>query len=357
MAKKQKIRLAISIGDGNGIGLEVIMKCFSDNRMYDSMTPIIYGGRNHAKSYKKQIGIDDFSFNFIDEPSKASPKKANLVDVIQKDIKVDFGQATKESGACALESLKAAVADLASNKVDVLVTAPINKSNIQSDQFQFPGHTEYLAQMANSDEVLMFMISNGIRIGVATGHIPVNEVAKSITKEGIVNHLKLMNKSLMRDFGIVKPKIAVLGLNPHAGDNGLLGDEEINIITPAIDLAKKSNLLAFGPFPADGFFGSSSFKHFDGILAMYHDQGLIPFKALTFESGINYTAGLPIVRTSPDHGTAYEIAGKNEASAASFRAACFAAIDIYRNRQKHKSLMQHSIYKKKSNQQKSTVQE
>jgi len=346
MSKQKKIKVAISCGDTNGIGLEVIMKCFSDNRMFDSMTPIVYGSKDIAKQYRKILGIEDFSFNFIENVSEANPKKTNLMEVSQTNGKLELGKATKQSGEMALTSLKRAVQDLASNKVDVLVTAPINKKNIQSESFKFPGHTEYLAKMANSDEVLMFMISENIRVGVATGHMPVSEVSKNISKSGILSHLKLMNNSLIRDFGIIRPKIAVLGLNPHAGDQGLLGKEEAEIISPAIEEAKRDGLLAFGPFPADGFFGSSNFKKYDGILAMYHDQGLVPFKALTFENGINFTAGLPIVRTSPDHGTAFEIAGKNEASARSFRSACFAAIDIYKNRKNYRKIYQNAIDKK-----------
>ncbi|NND78113.1 MAG: 4-hydroxythreonine-4-phosphate dehydrogenase PdxA [Flavobacteriales bacterium] len=348
MSKGKRVKVGISIGDTNGIGLEVVIKSFLDNRVFDSFIPIIYASKDIVKAHRKKLGIEDFSFNFINDPDEASPKKANLISVWKESAKVSFGEPTKESGEYALRSLEAAVNDLASNKVDVLVTAPINKKNIHSDKFNFPGHTEYLAKFANTDDVLMFMISENIRIGVVTGHIPVNEVAKSISKEAILKKLEIMEASLKRDFNIVKPKIAVLGLNPHAGDEGLLGKEEIDIISPAIESAKSNGILAFGPYPADGFFGSSNFKNFDGILAMYHDQGLIPFKALTFENGINFTAGLPIVRTSPDHGTAYEIAGQNKASASSFRTACYTAVDIYRNRTKFKKMRENALDKPKT---------
>jgi len=346
MSQGKKIKVGISIGDSNGIGIEVIIKCFQDNRMLDSMIPILYGNKELVKHHIKTLEIEDFNLNYINNASEANQKRVNLLQINKDQIKVDFGNPTDISGEVAFQSLEKAVNDLASNKVDVLVTAPINKKNIHSEQFKFPGHTEYLAKMANTEDVLMFMVSDDIRIGVVTGHMPVNEVAKNISKEKILRKLSIMNQSLIRDFGIIKPKIAVLGLNPHAGDEGLLGEEEIKIISPALEQARKENIFAFGPFPADGFFGSSNYRNFDGILSMYHDQGLVPFKALTFENGINFTAGLPIVRTSPDHGTAYEIAGKNQASASSFRAACFKAVDIFRQRKFHKKIGENSIYKK-----------
>lgn len=334
--KDSKIKVGISVGDLNGIGLEVIIKSFLDNRVFQSFTPVVYASKQAAVLYRKHLGIEDFGFHYIDRAEDAQPKKANLVQIWKEDIKLQLGTGTQASGKFAFKSLKKAVEDLASGKIDVLVTAPINKKNIHSEEFNFPGHTEYLAKIANTDHVLMFMICDDLRVGVVTGHIPLNEVAKQINKEGIIKKLEVMNDSLIRDFAIPKPKIAVLGLNPHAGDDGLLGVEEQSIIKPAILQARSKNIMAFGPFSADGFFGSSSFKLYDGILAMYHDQGLIPFKAMTFEHGINFTAGLPIVRTSPDHGTAYEIAGQNKALASSFRTACFAAVDIYNNRKKYK---------------------
>lgn len=338
MQKDKKIRVGISVGDLNGIGLEVIIKSFLDNRIFQSFTPIVYASKQVAVDYRKELGIEDFSFNYIDKAEDAQPKKANLVKIWKEHVNLNLGEPTQASGKYALKSLQRAVEDLASGKIDVLVTAPVNKKNIHSEEFNFPGHTEYLAKMANTDDVLMFMVSDDLRVGVVTGHIPLNEVAGKIKKGDIIKKLEVMNDSLMKDFSIQKPRIAVLGLNPHAGDEGLLGSEEKSMIKPAILDARNKGILCFGPFSADGFFGSSSFKNYDGILAMYHDQGLIPFKAMTFENGINFTAGLPIVRTSPDHGTAFEIAGKNEASASSFRAACYAAVDIYKNRKSFKKL-------------------
>ena len=346
MSKDKKIKLGISIGDINGIGLEVIIKCFQDSRMFDSITPIAYGVKELANQYRKQLSIEDFGFNHIKEVQDANPKRLNMVDIGPDKQQLKPGESTEESGRLSFKSLERAVNDLASNKIDVLVTAPINKKNIHSNKFEFPGHTEYLAKVAGTEDVLMFMISENMRVGVVTGHIPVNEVSKSISKNQIIRKLRVMNSSLIKDFNIVKPKIAVLGLNPHAGDGGLLGKEEIDIIIPAIESAKNDGMLVFGPYSADGFFGSSTYKEFDAILAMYHDQGLIPFKSLTFENGINFTAGLPVVRTSPDHGTAYEIAGQNMASPSSFRAACFAAIDIFKNRKYYKEINENPIYKK-----------
>ena len=338
MQKVKRVRVGISVGDLSGIGLEVIIKSFLDNRVFQTFTPIVYASKQVAIDYRKSLGIEDFSFNYINKAEDAQPKKANLVGISKDQVKLSLGQPTKLSGKFAFKSLQRAVEDLASGKIDVLVTAPIDKKNIHSEEFQFPGHTEYLAKMANTEDVLMFMVSDTIRVGVVTGHIPLNEVAKKITKADIIRKLEVMNDSLIKDFAILKPRIAVLGLNPHAGDEGLLGEEEKSIIKPAIMDARNKGIMSFGPFSADGFFGSSSFRHYDGILAMYHDQGLIPFKAMTFESGINFTAGLPVVRTSPDHGTAYDIAGKNEASPSSFRAACYMAVDIFNNRRSIKDL-------------------
>jgi 4-hydroxythreonine-4-phosphate dehydrogenase len=261
---------------------------------------------------------------------------------------VELGERSKEGGKYALKSLETAVKDLASNKVDVLVTAPIDKKAIQSEDFDFPGHTEYLAKMSNADDALMLMVSEDLRVGVVTGHIPLQDVAKTVTKEKIIDKIDQINASLLKDFGIPNGKIAVLGLNPHAGEKGLLGDEEDKVIIPAIKEASKNGAQVHGPYPADGFFGSSSYKKFDAILAMYHDQGLIPFKAMTFGFGVNFTAGLPIVRTSPDHGTAFEIAGKNLANEGSFRHAIYLAVDVYAKRQEYKEMSANPL-KVKSN--------
>ncbi|MEO0403519.1 MAG: 4-hydroxythreonine-4-phosphate dehydrogenase PdxA, partial [Bacteroidota bacterium] len=256
----------------------------------------------------------------------------NILNIVDKVDSIEFGSPNAEQGKLAYEALKAAVNDLASTKIDVLVTAPINKDTIQSDEFAFPGHTEYLASMSNVEDHLMFLVSERMKIGVVTGHMPLKEVSESLSKEKILTKLKLMRESLMKDFGVPSPKIAVLGLNPHAGDNGLLGSEEKEIIQPALRDAQAEGMMVYGPYGADGFFGTAHYQQFDGVLAMYHDQGLAPFKALAFEEGVNFTAGLPIVRTSPDHGTAYDIAGKNEANEVSMRQAIFTACDIFKNR-------------------------
>jgi 4-hydroxythreonine-4-phosphate dehydrogenase len=334
----QKVKVGISIGDLNGIGMEVIIKTLLDNRVLQDFTPIVYGSTRVASYHRKALGINDFSFSPIKDASDANSKKANLVNCWDEEVKMQLGLSSDTAGEYALKSLEAATSDLASGKIDVLVTAPINKRSIQSDKFNFPGHTEYLANMSNVDEALMLMVSDNLRVGVVTGHIPLSEVSKELTKEKIAEKIELMHNSLVRDFGVRKPKIAVLGLNPHAGERGLMGEEEGNIISPAIKKAKDNGMMVFGPYPADGLFGSSNFKNFDGILAMYHDQGLAPFKALSFGSGVNYTAGLPIVRTSPDHGTAFEIAGKGKAEASSFRNAMYLARDIFLNRKDHKEL-------------------
>lgn len=334
----RKIKVGISIGDINGIGMEVIIKTFSDNRMLNLCIPVVYGSGKIASYHRKALGINDFSFNMIKDVKELNPKKANLVECWQESVDIQLGEATEEAGKYAIKSLECAVKDLASNKIDVLVTAPFNKKTIQSNTFKFPGHTEYLQAYSNAESSLMFMVAGPLKIGVATGHVPLNKVGEHLTKQVIEEKVMLMESSLQRDFGVVKPKIAVLGLNPHAGDNGLLGDEEKDIIIPAIKQCRDKGMLVYGPYPSDGFFGSSAIKEFDAVLAMYHDQGLTPFKALSFEDGVNFTAGLPIVRTSPDHGTGYDIAGKNKASEQSFRQAVYLAIDVYQHRQHYKEM-------------------
>ncbi len=336
-SKQRAVKVGITMGDINGIGVEVIIKALSDNRLLEGITPIIYGSSRVVSAHKKILNID-FNFNRIEGAEKSIPKKVNLISCWKEEVKVEIGERTANGGKYALKSLETAVSDLASGKIDVLVTAPIDKKAIQSDEFKFPGHTEYLAKMANVDEALMFMVSDDLRVGVVTGHIPVKDVAANLSREKIGDRITQMHNSLEKDFGIPKPKIAVLGLNPHAGEKGMMGDEEDKIIIPAIKNAKNNGQMVYGPYPADGFFGSSNFKQFDAILAMYHDQGLIPFKALTFNRGVNYTAGLPIVRTSPDHGTAFEIAGKNLANEGSFRQAIYLSKDVFLNRERHKEL-------------------
>ena len=327
----KKMKIGISIGDINGIGMEVIIKTFRDARMLDMCTPIVYGSSKISSFHNKALEINDFSFNKIKNAKEAKIKKANIIECWQEDVEIILGKSTEEGGKYALASLEAATADLTAGNIDALVTAPINKDNIQSETFDFPGHTEYLSEKFNG-ESLMLMVGENIKIGVATNHIPISKVANTLTAENIFGKLKILNKTLVQDFCVTNPRIAVLGLNPHAGDNGLIGKEEENIIIPAIDNAKSIGINAFGPYPADGFFGSGNYKKFDAILAMYHDQGLIPFKSLSFGDGTNFTAGLNIIRTSPDHGVAYEIAGQNKAEENSFRQAIYVACDIHKNR-------------------------
>jgi 4-hydroxythreonine-4-phosphate dehydrogenase len=337
------VKVGISIGDFNGIGMEVIIKTFMDNRMMQVCTPIVYGSTRIASFHRKALNINDFSFNIIRDAGAANPKLANLINCWDEELKMDLGTSTAIAGEKSIQSLELAVADLKSGKIDVLVTAPINKNNVQSDKFKFPGHTEFLAENFQTKDYLMLLVSDDLRIGTVTGHIPISQVAASLSIEKICSKVKIMNESLQKDFGIRKPKIAVLGLNPHAGDGGLLGEEENKIIIPAVEKLKESGILAIGPYGADGFFGSHVYKQFDGVLAMYHDQGLIPFKSMAFETGVNFTAGLPIVRTSPDHGTGYDIAGKNCASESSFREAVYTACDIFTKRQLHAGLISNPL--------------
>jgi len=334
----EKIKIGITIGDVNGIGLEVIIKSLVDSRVLEYFTPIVYGSTKVASFHRKAIGIQDFSFNVISSPEQANSKRPNMINCWQEDVKITLGEQNEVGGKYAFLSLERAVEDLNAGKIDALVTAPINKHNIQQDGFEFPGHTEYLQAKTASEDVLMFMISDELRIGVVTGHIPVKEIAGNITQESIVEKLKMMNQSLRTDFWIQKPKIAVLGLNPHAGDNGLIGTEDDEIIRPAIEKATQEGVFCFGPYPADGFFASDTYTKFDGVLAMYHDQGLIPFKHIASRKGVNFTAGLPVVRTSPDHGTGYDIAGKNIASHESFMEAIFTAVHIVNRRREQAEL-------------------
>lgn len=336
---EEKVIVGISQGDINGIGLEVIIKTFLDPQIFDICTPVLFGSYKTASFHRKALNIEDFSFNQIRDVSEINHKRANIINVYDEDVNIELGRQTAEGGKYALLSLEAAAYALAQGKVNVLVTAPINKENIQSPDFNFPGHTEYLEdRFGSKGSSLMFLVSDELRVAVVTGHIPVTRVAQELSPEKIHAKLRILNKSLTEDFGVRKPKIAVLGLNPHAGDNGVIGDEEKNIIIPAINKAKEENMLVYGPYPADGFFGNGIYRQFDAVLAMYHDQGLIPFKTIAFHDGVNFTAGLPVVRTSPDHGTAYDIAGKNMASEASFRKAIYTAIDIYKTRKLYAAL-------------------
>ena len=332
------MRVGLTTGDPNGIGVETILKTFQDDRMLNLITPILYASENLIEHNMKVLQIENLNVNVIDSVDKAKKGKLNVVKSCSEEFKVNEGELSSEAGTYSFNSLKNAVEDLASTKFDVLVTAPINKDAITQAGFKFPGHTEYLADFANADDVLMFLIGEGLRIGIVTGHIALKDVATKLTTSAISSKLKLMHDSLLKDFGCSTPKIAVLGLNPHAGDNGLMGNEEKNVISPAIKEANSKGIKAFGPYAADGFFGSGAYKNFDGVLAMYHDQGLAPFKALSFGRGVNFTAGLQIVRTSPDHGTGFDIAGKNEASADSIRAAIFLASDVRKNRLQHREI-------------------
>lgn len=336
--KNDKIVVGITHGDVNSISYEVIIKALQDPRISELCVPIVYGSAKVAAYHRKSLKIDNFSFNNIRSANEANPKRPNILNCVDENVRVELGKSTQEAGKAACEALEAAMQDLLEKKIDVLVTGPINKHNIQSDRFNYPGHTEFLQAKSGANSSLMLMVNEYFRIGVVTSHVPLADVPQYITKESILDKLALMNQSLQIDFGIRKPKIAVLGLNPHAGDNGVLGNEEQEILTPAIETAREESILAFGPFPADGFFGSGQFTRYDGILAMYHDQGLIPFKAISVDSGVNYTAGLPVIRTSPAHGTAFEIAGKNEASADSFRNAIYLACDIFRTREQYKEI-------------------
>ena len=329
---KQKPKIGITQGDMNGIGFEVIIKTLMDNRINDLCVPVVYGSPKVAAYHRKALDIMNFSLNHITKPEEANSKKSNIISCLDDNIRVELGKSTKAAGEGAATALHHAANDLKEGKIDALVTAPIDKHNIQSETFNYPGHTEFFKDKFNVDDVLMLLFSEMMKVGVVTGHVPISQVPSLITIDAIMQKINIFNKSLKEDFGVRKPKIALLGLNPHSGDNGLIGDEEQQVIEPAIEKAKEANIMVFGPYPADGFFGSESYNKFDGVLAMYHDQGLTPFKSLTYEGGVNYTAGLPVIRTSPAHGTAYEIAGENKADPSSFRHALFAAIDIYKSR-------------------------
>lgn len=328
------IKVGITQGDINGIGYEVILKTFADIRMAEICIPVIYGSAKVASYHRKAMELQPVSFNQINNAKDAVVNKVNIVSCINEETKVEIGQSTAIAGEAAYKSLEKAVADLKNGLIDVLVTAPINKHNIQREDFHFPGHTEYLEERfgKDGDKSLMILVKDSLRIALVTGHVPLADVPRSLTKEKITDAVIRFETSLKRDFRIGRPRIAILSLNPHAGENGLLGTEEIDIITPAIKELQDKKVLCFGPYPADGFFGAGEFTKFDGILAMYHDQGLTPFKTLAMEDGVNFTAGLPIIRTSPAHGTAYGIAGKNEASEESFRQAVYMAIDTFGNR-------------------------
>ena len=335
-----KIKVGITHGDTNGIGYEVILKTLEDNRLSDLCTIVVYGSAKAASFYRKAMELPQVQLNRVDSAADARDGVFNIINVVGEDLKIEPGIASEAAGGAAFAALEAAVADLRAGDIDVLVTAPIDKHSIQSPTFTFPGHTEYLQSSLADDtmpdaKALMILCTDYLRVALATAHMPIAEVPGALSKELIVDKLKDFDRSLRRDFGVQNPRIAVLSLNPHAGERGLLGKEEQEIIIPDIAEAQTHKILAFGPYASDGFFGSESYRAFDGVLAMYHDQGLAPFKTIAMDAGVNFTAGLPFVRTSPDHGTGYDIAGKGQASAESMRSAIYMALDIYRNRGRH----------------------
>ncbi|MCQ2344465.1 MAG: 4-hydroxythreonine-4-phosphate dehydrogenase PdxA [Paludibacteraceae bacterium] len=328
-----KYKIGITQGDINGIGYEVMLKALTDPHIMDICTPVIYGSAKAAAFHKKAFAVDSYTISVSRSIDDINPNKVNIINTSDEEPKVEFGTPSAQSGMSAFTALQAATNDLLNNKLDAIVTCPINKATIQNDSFRFPGHTEYFESLSNIGAKALMMLCHGnIRVALVTNHLPLTEIAGNITTEAILSKLTLLNDSLKRDFHIIKPRIAVLGLNPHTGENGLLGTQENDIIIPAIKQALSNGILCFGPLAADGLFGSSNYKKYDAVLAMYHDQGLAPFKAITNERGVNFTAGLPFVRTSPAHGTGYDIAGRNLASPLSMRDAIYAAIQIVRNR-------------------------
>lgn len=331
--ERKKPIIGITCGDLNGVGMEVILKALKDSRITKILTPVILSSSKIVSFYKKQLDMEDFNFFQTENIDKINHKKTNVLNLWEEKVEINPGEPSKEGGKYTRLSLAKGVELLKSGEIQGLVTAPLNKELVQDDSFDFPGHTEYLANAFDQKDSLMFMVHESLRVGVVTGHMPLSEVSEAISTESIVHKAKIMFKSLQKDFGIKKPRIAILGLNPHAGENGLLGKEEEEKINPAIQQLKEAGNLVYGPFSADGFFGSSQFTSFDGVLAMYHDQGLIPFKQFSFGHGVNFTAGLPAVRTSPDHGTAFNLAGKNIADESSFRSALYCACDIIKQRE------------------------
>lgn len=332
MAEERLYKIGITHGDLNGIGYEVIIKALADHAINEICTPVVYGLAKAASYHRKYMEMNDFSFQFIKNLEQTSQKKPNLINIYDEEVKIELGTSTKVAGQLAERALVMAGKDLKNNNIDAVVTAPINKDNIQSDKFKFPGQTEFFEYYFGGDKkAMMMMVAENLRVGFVTNHEPIAKVSSVITQDLILKKLEILHHSLVQDFAIDNPKIAVLALNPHAGDNGLLGSEEGEVIHPAIEQAFENNINAFGPFPADGFFAAGQYRQFDAVLAMYHDQGMIPFKILGTE-GVNFTAGLPIVRTSPAHGTAYDIAGKNVANGQSMRNAIYLALDILKNR-------------------------
>jgi len=338
LSNKTLIKVGITLGDLNGVGPEIIVKALHDNRILTDIIPVVYGSNKVISHYKKQLNLHEFNYASCKSAAEINPKKVNIINVWQDEVQIEPGTANADGGKYALLSLEAATKDLAEGKIDVLVTAPFSKENVAKAGFNFPGHTEYLAEMSGAKEALMVLVSGNLRVALVTTHIPIKEISSQLQKDLILSKIEAFEQSLKKDFGLIRPRIAVFGLNPHAGENGKIGEEEQLTIIPAIQAAKQKGVLAFGPYPADGFFGSPLRQQFDGVLAMYHDQGLAAFKALCFNDGVNFTAGLPIVRTSPDHGTAFDIAGKMLADEQSLRSAIFLAVDIYRKRRIFKEI-------------------
>ena len=336
--KQHKVRVGISIGDFNGIGPEIIMKSLKDKAITDFFTPIIFGSGKLFTYQKNIFKLQQLNFNYITDATQAQSDKINMVNLTKENVNVEMGVPTEESTRMAIDSLEAATNALIKGDIDVLVTAPINKDVMMKHGFAHAGHTGYLEEKFGK-KGLMFLVTNDLKVAVSTHHIPISQVAESISKEKIKKQIKMLNQCLVEDFQIPRPKIAVLGLNPHAGDGGVIGTEEIEIIEPAINELFDNGVLTFGPFPADSFFQPNKYKNYDAVLAMYHDQGLAPFKTIAYEEGFNYTAGLPFIRTSPDHGVAYDIAGKNVANEQSFSEALFMAVKIFKNRQEYNDLM------------------
>ncbi|MFP5437024.1 MAG: 4-hydroxythreonine-4-phosphate dehydrogenase PdxA [Bacteroidia bacterium] len=342
MAKKaENVIVGVSIGDLNGIGAEVVLKTFEDTRMTEFCTPVIFANVKLISFIKKGLELD-INVHGIDKLDQLVPGKINVLNVWKESVNIEYGKLDEEVGAHAIKSFTAAVDALKHKQIDVLVTAPINKYNIQSEDFKFPGHTDYLNQELPGD-ALMLMVNDGLRVGLLTDHVPVNEVASHITEELIFKKITTINKTLKQDFRVNRPKIAVLGLNPHSGDNGIIGREDEDVIKPALKKLFDAGTLVFGPFSADSFFGSGSYLNYDAVIAAYHDQGLIPFKTLSFGNGVNYTAGLVGIRTSPDHGTAYDVAGKGIADHNSFKEAVYLALDIYHNREEYKEISKNPL--------------
>ncbi|MCE3225502.1 MAG: 4-hydroxythreonine-4-phosphate dehydrogenase [Bacteroidetes bacterium] len=338
----ERVIVGISHGDINGIGLEVVLKTLMEPGIAEICTPVLFSSQKTVSYYRKVLGLEEFNFNPIRDLGQLNNKKVNVFVCYEEEVNIEMGKPTETGGKYALISLQKATEALANKQINALVTAPINKSTIQSPDFKFVGHTEYLGSKLGGDPLMLLCSDNGLRIAVVTGHIPLKDVAAKITTDNVANKIIKLHESLIKDFGVRKPKIAVLGLNPHAGDSGAIGNEDKDIIAPAIQKANLSGMV-YGPYASDGFFGNGTYKQFDAILAMYHDQGLIPFKTLAFNDGVNFTAGLNGVRTSPDHGTAFEIAGKNIANEQSFKKALYAAIDIYKSRKLHSEISENPL--------------